>query len=602
MLKATQQIFISYSRRDYYLAESLSLQLVSRGLSAWMDVLELQPGADWERSLFEAIDRCAAFVLVASPAALASPHVRAEWQRALAKGRRVLLLGWHLRVHLPAELQDCEWLDFRGRFAPALGRLVDLLSSPVRHAPRAGAHPGRLLRLPPAVLAVLAALLLPIAGYGYGTAPGIALDDFKDVLPGLGQVGGLMLFVLLTTVFVWLLSLSFLQRRMGMTRLMLCLGFVATPFALVVWNFLNRGADGLTQLHGTVAQRVLEHLPWVGALALLPPLVMVWIVWTRPLGLLHWMPTGKGWERQRRSNGERRPSAATPEQALQALRHYRLLHDKADTPLADGLRALLARQGAVEAAGQAARPILMLSNRTGRDWLSRQESLAADPSLLVVVASAISLPSTSDWLWRRQWIDLRRGVQPVVSAASALPDLPEAVTEIRLPAPVARLHALLCGFAVLVFLIDNLLTPQALRNAEEVMPTTIVAVLLCACLVWCARRLLRREVTAAALRRWLTANIGAGWLFVVALALGQDHPLEGRAAGIAAAGAAALFAAAAWRTWQPALSWLPMAAPLLPAAQRLAPPPDWRTTLMVTLFGFVWVLPVELFVPQLMEP
>ena len=76
VIEATQQIFISYSRRDYYLAESLSLQLVSRGLSAWMDVLELQPGADWERSLFEAIDGCAAFVLVASPAALASPHVR----------------------------------------------------------------------------------------------------------------------------------------------------------------------------------------------------------------------------------------------------------------------------------------------------------------------------------------------------------------------------------------------------------------------------------------------------------------------------------------------------------------------------------------------
>jgi hypothetical protein len=60
MIDATGQIFISYSRQDYYLAESLSLQLASRGVSAWMDVLELQPGADWERSLFDAIDGCAA--------------------------------------------------------------------------------------------------------------------------------------------------------------------------------------------------------------------------------------------------------------------------------------------------------------------------------------------------------------------------------------------------------------------------------------------------------------------------------------------------------------------------------------------------------------
>jgi hypothetical protein len=86
------------------------------------------------------------------------------------------------------------------------------------------------------------------------------------------------------------------------------------------------------------------------------------------------------------------------------------------------------------------------------------------------------------------------------------------------------------------------------------------------------------------------------------LALGQDHPIEARVAGMAAAGVAALFAVAAWRTWQPAQPWLPVAAPLLPAAQRLAPPADWRTTLTVTLFGFVWVLPVELFAPQLMEP
>ncbi len=602
------RLFISYSRRDYYLAESLSLQLTQHGLPAWMDVLELQPGADWERSLFDAIDGCAVFMLLVSPAALASPHVQAEWRRALAQGRRVLLLGWHRRVRLPAELQGCEWLDFRGAFGLALDRLVNLLQSPAQRAPRAGVRPGRMPRLPPAVVAVLLALLLPIAGYAYGTGSDTSLGDFEGFLPGLNETGGLLLFVVLSTGFVWLISLSLLQRRMGMTRLMLCLGFVATPFLLVLVKLLRHGAEGLSQLHGSVGLRVLEHLPWVGVLAALPLLAMAWIVWARPLGLLHWMPTGKGWERQRRPGGSLRPSAATPAQALAAVRRYRLLHDAADAPLADGLRNLFARQGAVEAvatkdeASAPAQPVLLLSNRTGRDWLSKQEGLAGDPSLQVVVGTAIGLPAGIDWLWRRQWIDLRRGPRPPSTSARTLPALPEAVTEVRMPLPVARLHALLCAFGVLVGFVDYLLTPQAARDAEEVSPATLVAAALCVTLVWCARRLLRREMAAVALGRWVTAAMGAGVLFLALRTLEPGLSFEARAASAVAALAAASLAAAAWRDLRQARNWLPLGLPLLPAAERLAPPADWRTTLTVVFFMFVWQALALLWVPQLLEP
>ena len=189
MAQPGQRVFISYSRRDYYFAESLTLQLRQRGVAAWMDVLELQPGATWRAALDAAIDDCAAFVLVASPAALASEPVRREWQRALAQGRRVLLLGWHRRVRLPAELQGCEWVDGRGRFGPALARLVKRLAAPDAKGPPAGPHPGRLPKLPPAVMTVLLALLLPIAGYTVATAPDASLTRPEDVMPGLGDAG-----------------------------------------------------------------------------------------------------------------------------------------------------------------------------------------------------------------------------------------------------------------------------------------------------------------------------------------------------------------------------------------------------------------------------
>lgn len=596
------RVFISYSRRDYYFAESLSLQLVRRGVPAWMDVLELQPGADWERSLFEAIDGCAVFVLVASPAALASPYVRAEWQRALAQGRRVLLLAWHRRVRLPAELQGCEWLDFRGRFGPALERLARLLCAPLQRAPRAGPHPGSAPRMPPAVLTVLAALLLPIAGYAYGTAPDMSFDDVQGTFPGLGPGGGLLLIAVLSTGVVWLLSLSLLQRRMGMTRLMCCLGFVAAPFLLTLWKLLRHGAEGVSQLHAGVGQRVLEHLPWVGLLAVLPVLAMAWIVWVRPLGLLHWMPTGKAWERQRSPGQALRPSAASPAQAMAAVRRYRLLHDTADAPLADGLRACLARQGAVEAADQSAQPLLLLSNRTGRDWLSRHASLASDPTLQVVVGAAISLPESAGWLWRRQWVDLRRGPWGPSAPAAALPALPESVTQVRLPPPVARLHALLCALAVLVGFVGYLLSPQAVRDADETTPAQVAGGLLFAALVWCARGLLRRAMAAPALRRWLVVLMGASLAVVVLAALGPGLSMEARATGAAAAVAAALIATAARREWPQAQPWLPLAVPLMPASQALAPAADWRTTLTVVLFVFAWMLPVQLFAPQLMGP
>ncbi len=602
-------VFISYSRRDYYFAESLSLQLLARGVPAWMDVLELQPGADWERALFDAIDGCSAFVLVASPAALASPHVRTEWQRALAQGRRVLLLAWHRRARLPPELQGCEWLDFRGRFGPALRRLTQHLAGPQPHARRAGPALGRWPRLPPAVLVALAALLLPIAGYVLGTQPDASLDDFAGVAPILGRTGALLLMLAMSAAFVWWISLSLLQRRMGMTRLMLSLGFVAAPFVLTVGKWLRYGPDGLSQLHGHVAERVLAHLPWVVVLGLMPVLALAWIALARPPGLLHWMPTGKAWERQRRPAAALRPSAATPAQALAQVRRYRVVCDAADASLADSLRAWLARQGAVEVAASrpddaagTAPPLLLLSNRTGRDWLQQQAAEAADPSLRVVVATAISLPPDAGWLWRRQWIDLRRGAGAAAATPPGLPALPEAVTGVRLPAPVARLHALLCALGVLAWFLDYLLMPQALRDAEEPTPGNFIGALLGLGLAWCARRLLRREAPARAWQRWAAAGVAGAVLFIGVTALGPGLGFEARLAGITAAVAAVLMAAAAWRSWPQARPWLPLPGPPLPRGHTLAPPGDWRTTLTLIFFMFAWLLPVQLLLPQLMPP
>ena len=40
-------VFISYSRRDYYFAESLSFHLDAAGVTTWMDTRRLEPGGEW---------------------------------------------------------------------------------------------------------------------------------------------------------------------------------------------------------------------------------------------------------------------------------------------------------------------------------------------------------------------------------------------------------------------------------------------------------------------------------------------------------------------------------------------------------------------------
>ena len=86
------RIFISYSRRDFYFAEQLAVRLRRQGLAVWFDVHELGMGSDWAAAIDQGIAECDTFVLVASRAALESPWVRRERDRAAELGRPSVLV------------------------------------------------------------------------------------------------------------------------------------------------------------------------------------------------------------------------------------------------------------------------------------------------------------------------------------------------------------------------------------------------------------------------------------------------------------------------------------------------------------------------------
>ena len=78
-------VFISYSRKDFYFAESLAFHLDREGIPTWLDANHLAPGGDWAAEIDRALDEAQALVLVLTSDSMRSEYVRREWQ---ARSRR----------------------------------------------------------------------------------------------------------------------------------------------------------------------------------------------------------------------------------------------------------------------------------------------------------------------------------------------------------------------------------------------------------------------------------------------------------------------------------------------------------------------------------
>jgi hypothetical protein len=82
--------FISYSRKDgKEFAARLRGWLVERNLSVWQDIVALEGGRDWWSQIEEVLQSKALqhFILVVTPASLASAVVRREIRLARQEGK-----------------------------------------------------------------------------------------------------------------------------------------------------------------------------------------------------------------------------------------------------------------------------------------------------------------------------------------------------------------------------------------------------------------------------------------------------------------------------------------------------------------------------------
>ena len=573
-------VFISYSRKDYYFAESLTFALIQRGVAAWLDVKELRPGVDWEERLESAIDSASHLVLVASPGSLRSPHVAVEWKRALDRSIPVLVA--HLRGNnVPPELAATPRVDFRGRFKPALNSLIEHLKGEAENTP--AKH--RLWRLPPIVGLTALLLLLTVgltmflADSGENTSLTITILNLAIVF---GVVG----------LFAWHTSIAYLRRRMGMTRLAVILGYFFFFYGYLVLQHFK--VPDVPAFFPEAVMHVAETIwPVALTLSLISGLWLCILTFWRPPDLCRWSPTGKVW------NTYRTKLVVTSEHqglnSLGTVGRFQILNDPVDEPFAQRVRQELTARGGkkVDAADASTRSVLVLSNRTHLAWLAALENELRDKDLVTVVVTAIGISPTLSWLWKRQWIDFRRCASAADSKRQSPLPVPEALDRPRLPLRPALAHHLLCSMAGLGLVGANIVAEAQQSDMDILGFFTGISTYL---VLWLAWRFAGRRVSQSHFNSWVAVIWSALTLLCFAQFI-RYFEIKGFSPRIIPAAiflAAAPFVAVRWR---PGVAfWFPVAS--LERGERkqlLTPSRSWWTLLLSFIYGGVWMWLLGMF-------
>ena len=121
-------VFISYSRANLAVVQSIAAQLRACGVGTWMDLENLKPGERWKTAIESALTRIDAFVFCLSPLGLESAWTSVELDMALARQIPIVpvLVEAMPIAALPPVLQEFQ--------------VLDVSACPLRELPRAAAH------------------------------------------------------------------------------------------------------------------------------------------------------------------------------------------------------------------------------------------------------------------------------------------------------------------------------------------------------------------------------------------------------------------------------------------------------------------------------
>jgi hypothetical protein len=121
--------FCSYSRADAEFALKLAEDLKAAGANVWMDQLDIEPGAPWDRTVEEALAAASRILVILSPASVSSDNVSDELSFALSKHKRIIPV-LHRECNVPFRLARLQHIDFTHDYERGLKALVKTLSAP----------------------------------------------------------------------------------------------------------------------------------------------------------------------------------------------------------------------------------------------------------------------------------------------------------------------------------------------------------------------------------------------------------------------------------------------------------------------------------------
>jgi formylglycine-generating enzyme required for sulfatase activity/serine/threonine protein kinase len=113
-LTTSDHVFVCYAREDEAFVLQLAENLKGRGVPVWLDQWDIPPGADWDRTIDNAIYDCAKFIIILSSQAVESREVRGELRIALDKHKPIIPVI-HSACQIPRQLLIIQYVDFTSR-------------------------------------------------------------------------------------------------------------------------------------------------------------------------------------------------------------------------------------------------------------------------------------------------------------------------------------------------------------------------------------------------------------------------------------------------------------------------------------------------------
>src|SRR5204863_7274756 len=129
----SQEVFMSYSRKDKEFVRRLDEELKRREREAWVDWEGIPPGDTWEKTIYGAIESTHTFIFVLTPDSIASQVCGREVAHAAANNKRLVPMV-HREVaaeRVPKSLGELNWIFFRDSddFNEATDKLVSALDT-----------------------------------------------------------------------------------------------------------------------------------------------------------------------------------------------------------------------------------------------------------------------------------------------------------------------------------------------------------------------------------------------------------------------------------------------------------------------------------------